>query len=225
MQLFCLLPPWLQNPSCGFWGKVEKQCSPCLCHISLCIDISVPKTAREVNSCWMVSSISLLLLLWCSGPPVARHTQTPEAQIYLYPWFSVSPHLFRWILWLYVMYALFAFLPIILHPTSSYTSIQSLCYVSLFFDVPIAIPNLWVGCFSAQRAIYLSLSHTQIASLCCPLSVPPQKKTGTEGEVKSIPFAGGLHWTKYHYQQPDSITGWSVHIKGLWSNLTQKNPL
>lgn len=208
MQLFCLLPPRLQNPSCGFWGKVEKQCSPCLCRISLYIDISVPKTAREVNSCWMLSSISLLLLLWCSGPPVARHTQTLEAQIYLYPWFSVSPCLFRWILWLYFMYALFAFLPIILHPTSSYTSIQSLCYISLFFDVPIAIPNLWVGCFSAQHAIYLSHTHTDCIVVCVMPRPPRQKKKkrnrrwgeihpfgrGTSPDKVSLSAAWFNHW-------------------------------
>lgn len=194
-MLCWLLPLQLQNPSHSFWERVEEQGSLCHCCISLHIDISGPKTTREVNSCWILSSVSLLLLFWWSGSPGAKHTRILKAQLYLFPWFSVPLSLSRWALKLYSKYALFAFL-FILHPTFNYTAFQSLCYRSLFSAFPIAIPNLSLGCFSAQHAI--CHTHAWIA-------LPPKKG------VKSIHVVIGLPWTKYQYQQPDSTTGWSLH--------------
>lgn len=195
MQLCCLLPLRLQNLSWGFWRKVEEQGSQCLSHIPFLLDISVPKTARGINSCWIPFSLSLLFLFWCLGSSVSNHTCTPEAQIYLIPWFSVSPHLFLWVLWLYSTYALNS-LP---YYSLSYFQlhIQFLWYISLFSDVPVALFKLSEDWFSAQH----EKTHTDCHSPF--LLLLQSKKKQKMGEIR--PFGSGTSPNK-------------VSIAAAWSN-------
>lgn len=188
---------------------MEQQGSPCLCRISLRIDISVPKTAREVNSCWILSSISLLLFFWCSGSTVAKRTWTLEAQIYLIPWFAISPHLSRWVLWLYSTYVFHAYveLPFLLsffillpirHPFS-------LCVMYLFsLMLPLLYPvSAWAAFQHSVQCITHMHTHTHAHTNCPPAPFPPKKRNRRWGQIQ--PFGSGT--------SPNKIS-----VSAAWSN-------
>lgn len=185
---------------------MEQQGSPCFQHSSLRIDISVPKTAREVNSCWTLPSILLLLLFRCSGSPVAKHTWTLEAQIYLTTWFSVSPHLFRLVLWLYSTYALFAFLLVILHSASNYTSFQTLLYISFLWCSRGYTKSLSGLLFSTACNLSHTCPHTYMHTRITALPSPAPKKRNI-GWTKIHPFGSGT--------SPNKV---SVSVSAAWSS-------